>query len=125
MNFRTKVDAIKTEFLTPQKDYISAKIQAQLLDNQLGYHSSEIEKWLIENNNIKSTDLIHQQLWIGLDLQSLQTPYSEIVEMLEALKPQKNDLWLDLGAGYGRMGVVLGFLQPEVRFIGYEYIEKE
>ena len=29
---------------------------------------------------------------------------------------------MDLGAAYGRVGVVLGFLRPMVQFVGYEYV---
>lgn len=114
------LDHIKYELQLSQKDYASAKAQAVVLDEKLGYQCQRIEHQLLEQN--QKTKNKGQQFWYGLDLQSLQTPYSEIVEMIDHLKPRSGDLWLDLGAGYGRIGVVLGAMMPDVHFIGYEYV---
>lgn len=119
-NIVFSVDQIKFELKIAQKDYASAKAQATFLDEKFGYQCLRIENKLLEDH--QNTRNKGQQFWYGLDLQSLQTPYSEIVEMIDHLKPQSGDLWLDLGAGYGRIGMVLGLLQPDVRFIGYEYV---
>ena len=64
------------------------------------------------------------QTWVGLDTDTLQTPYSELVEMLIHLKLTSQSRVVDLGAGYGRMGIVLGHLFPDVSFIGYEYLSE-
>jgi hypothetical protein len=65
-----------------------------------------------------------QNFWQGLDIQSLQTPYSEILEMIQVIDPKDGDTWVDLGAGYGRMGISLGFLKPNVNFLGFEYVSE-
>lgn len=114
---------IQVELKNSQDDYTAAKQQSMLLDDLLGYECQEIEDNLYEfNNGLESSK--PRQFWYGLDLQSLQTPYSEIVEMIDYVDPKPGDTWLDLGAAYGRIGVVLGFLRPRVKFIGYEYVEE-
>ncbi len=70
----------------------------------------------------KTLQANEQQFWIGLDLQSLQTTYFEIVQMVRYIKPQPEQKWIDLGAAYGRIGVVLGILYPKTLFKGYEYV---
>ena len=116
------IDSIKAELSVPHKDYSAAKIQAKTLDELIGYQCDPIEDELFEANheNLFSTP---RQFWYGLDLQTLQTPYSEIVGMVQYLNPQPGEIWLDLGAGHGRMGIVLGCLCPQVSFIGYEYVQ--
>lgn len=112
---------IKSHLADAKNDYASAKAQAIILDELLGYDGDSIEHNLFEKNKDTSV-LSPQQFWFGLDIQSLQTPYSEVVEMIQHFNPQPGDVWLDLGAAYGRVGVVLGFLCPMVQFIGYEYV---
>ncbi len=112
---------ICAKLLEFQKDYASAKDHSREIDHLLGYNCDSIEIQL------KSTKLIDdgnfpKNFWIGLDLQTLQTPYSELLAMICYLKPADGEVWLDLGAGYGRMGVILGFLRKTVHFKGYEYV---
>ncbi len=65
--------------------------------------------------------------WSGsgtLSRSSLNTPYRELFELLEKLNLQPDAHVVDLGAGYGRMGFVLAFCLPEVRFTGYEIVSQ-
>jgi hypothetical protein len=62
------------------------------------------------------------QTWVGLELQTLQTPYSEIYRILQILKLKPYQHVVDLGAAYGRMGVVIGGLFLKNTFSGYEYV---
>ena len=110
------------ELLSPKISYGKAKAEAEKLDKILGFDFDSIEKKLSVENR-RQDKVVAKQFWIGLDAQSLQTPYSEVIEMIQELNPQPENLWIDLGAGYGRLGVVLGFLKPEVKFLGYEFIE--
>jgi hypothetical protein len=120
---KMNLDIIKNEFKIAQPDYASAKIQAQKIDEWLGFNCTPIEDKLFEQNQEKLFSS-SQQFWFGLELQSMQTPYSEIVEMINLLKPQDEQLWVDLGAAYGRMGIVLGLKHPKVKFIGYEVVSE-
>jgi hypothetical protein len=121
LDYKT-IDIIKREMQVAQSDYAASKLQAKQLDDQLGLRCEQIEDVLFEQNK-DSLFIPGQEFWYGLEIQSLQTPYSEVVEMINFLKPQAGDCWLDLGAGYGRMGITLGFLRPDVQFIGYEFVQ--
>jgi hypothetical protein len=72
------------------------------------------------------SEVLHDgnQTWIGLDPQTLNTPYAELVQMCDMLRPPPGETVVDLGCSYGRMGIVLGKLYPEVHFIGYEYVKE-
>lgn len=64
------------------------------------------------------------QTWVGLDPQVLNTPYRELTELILTLGPQPGEHFVDLGAGYGRMGLVLNELCPGVRFSGFEIVKE-
>lgn len=120
MSSAPTVAIIKMELQKPQGTYALAKAQAKLIDDLLGFNCDSIEEKLFQENQ-ESLFSSPRQFWYGLELQSLQTPYSEIHEMIQHLNPKEGERWLDLGAAYGRMGIALGFLRPTVHFIGYEY----
>jgi len=114
------------ELLTLPQSYSEAKQQAKRLDQIFGFEFQEIEKALVlkKADLQKAKDDRERQFWIGLDIQALQTPYSEIVEMIQKINPKAEDTWMDLGAGYGRIGLILGLLCSDVYFRGYEYISE-
>lgn len=95
-------------------------------------YSEEVDRWLgfdlPETERRIAARLGHsrlgdpQEFWVGLNIQSLLTPYTEIRELLERLKLEPGAITSDLGAGYGRMGFVIGQNYPELSFIGYEYV---
>jgi hypothetical protein len=59
---------------------------------------------------------------VGLEHQTLQTPYSEIYRILQLVKLRPYQHVVDLGAAFGRMGVVIGGLFLKNTFTGYEYV---
>lgn len=85
---------------------------------QLGFNCSEIENSLRKN----PAAFPSQQTWTDFDIEVFQTPYHEFVQMAQFLQPQPQQTWIDLGSAYGRLGIVLGFLYPEVFFKGYELV---
>jgi hypothetical protein len=58
--------------------------------------------------------------WAGLDPETLQTPYAELRRMLSRAAPLPGSRIADIGAGYGRMGLLVGALHPELHFTGVE-----
>ena len=102
------------------------------LDELLGFQMTGIEEALLkrslevapEGNHHTWGAAIHDghQSWVGLHPQTLMTPYSELREMCEVIRPGAGSRLVDLGAGYGRMGVVLAALHPEVLYTGYELV---
>lgn len=63
--------------------------------------------------------------WSGsgvLSRSSLNTPYGELFQVLEKIALTPGQRLVDLGAGYGRLGFVIGHCLPEARFTGYEIV---
>lgn len=107
-------------------------LSSEELDAEYGYKIQEIEKKLLQSakelrpggtlDNLG--EALHQghQTWVGLDPQTLNTPYAELVQVCHLLKPGEGELLVDLGAGYGRMGLVLRELYPKSHFLGLELV---
>ena len=95
-------------------------------------HSAEVDAWLglrteeteaaIARTAVPGVNRKEQELWIGLPVKSLLTPYTEIRRMLEMVAPKPGHTVVDLGAGYARMAPVLARHHPGVAFIGYEFL---
>lgn len=102
------------------------------LDHQLGFRIDAIEAELLaqaralrpQGNHHTWGEGLHQgmQSWVGLDPQTLLTPYAELKQMCQLVNPHQESLVLDLGAGYGRLGIVLADLYPQVNFLGLELV---
>lgn len=103
--------------IQPQSSYSDAKVHSHTLDQLFGFNCD-----LIETAIAQRVTGPNQQFWYGLDLQSLQTPYSEILEILNLIQPTNEETWVDLGAGYGRMGLVMGLIFPQMIFKGFEFV---
>jgi precorrin-6B methylase 2 len=103
-----------------------------MVDKILGYRQRFVEEMLVAEAQGFEPDGSHEtwgpslhhgiQTWVGLDLQTLQTPYSECLRILQLLKIRPYQHIIDLGAAYGRMGIVIGGLYIKNSFTGYEYV---
>lgn len=105
--------------------YAEAQMHSAEVDRWLGFRLAPIEGALSESGcRLRAPEGSgeKQELWFGLDPQSLLTPYTEIRYLLEKLNLQSGQTVIDLGAGYGRMGFVVNRHFPGVRFVGYEYV---
>lgn len=104
------------------------------LDQHFGLRINEIEHDLLlkarslrpDGNMANFGEVLHggHQTWVGLDPQTLNTPYRELDLACELLNPKDGELFVDLGAGYGRLGLVLSQRYSGVRFIGYELVKE-
>lgn len=117
---------------TPKANDIIRRQHSNLVDKILGFRIKYIEEMLIaeargfdpEGSHETWGPSLHQgiQSWVGLDIQTLQTPYSECLRILQILKLRPYQHIIDLGAAYGRMGIVVGGLYLKNSFTGFEYV---
>lgn len=106
--------------LPPEATYAQAQLHAAAVDQWLGLETERIEHELVARRTAQPD----QQLWIGLPVQAMLTPYTELRAMLARLAPLPGQTIVDLGAGYGRMGLVIARHHPGVSFVGYEYVSE-
>ncbi|MCM2282876.1 MAG: hypothetical protein NDI61_13635, partial [Bdellovibrionaceae bacterium] len=95
------------------------------VDGWLGLRIETVESELAERGcraRAQSINREHQELWIGLAAKSLLTPYIELRALLARLRLRPNQVVVDLGAAYGRMGFVVERHFAGVEFMGYEYV---
>lgn len=96
--------------------YAEEQVHAEKVDAHLGLEIAKIEAALVP------PIAGDHQLWMGLPPKRMLTPYLEIRRLLDFLKPSRDQAVIDLGAGYGRMGFVMGRHFPESYWLGYEYV---
>ncbi len=97
------------------ENYLQAKTQSQEIDQLLGFRCEEVEKSIPTSADGKIN-------WAHLHVQAHQTPYSELLEICRYLQPSENQTFLDIGAGYCRLGIILQIYYPLTNFIGYELV---
>jgi precorrin-6B methylase 2 len=101
--------------LLPEESYSyeDAKEHSKMVDLWLGFPLIEKSITAVEG----------PQTWSHLNTQQFQTPYCEIRNILEKLRPQEGQTLIDLGCGYGRFAFVLQKHFPRVSFRGFEVSE--
>ena len=119
-------------FLNESKEH--SRIHAKSLDRFFGFKIPKIEEKLVQkyraydchgDDSSKKKHYKGTQTWIGLHPQALQTPYCDIYGALRFLDESVDiNHVVDIGAGYGRVGLVLNSLVPEARFTGYEILKQ-
>lgn len=67
---------------------------------------------------LKNNERLYEGAGVGV-----QSGYSTILVAIQQLNILPNTRFIDLGSGYGRMGLILGLVRPDIQFIGYEYVE--
>lgn len=126
-------DLFQDPHLFVSKPPIHSKLYAKKIDKILGYGIERIEQKLLIKYQAyyKITDEKQRkghfpgtQTWIGLHPQTLQTPYEDIYKSLTLLKDIKIRTIVDIGAAYGRVGILTSCIFPNAKFIGYEILKK-
>jgi len=133
INDKKRLTAYSDFFQTPKANDVIRRQHAHSVDKILGFRVKYIEEMLVAEARGFEPDGSHDtwgpklhegvQTWVGLELQTLQTPYSEITRILQLLKIKPYQHIIDLGAAYGRMGVVIGGMYIKNLFTGFEYVK--
>lgn len=115
------------------KDYQDQQIQSACIDKHLGFQIDEIEKNLVKRAKEEHPDgtieswshnLHGVQSWVGLNPSQLQTPYFEFIEILNDLNLSAGKKVFDIGAGYGRLGILVGWYFKSLHFEGVEIVQE-
>ncbi|MEK2645716.1 SAM-dependent methyltransferase [Bdellovibrio sp. BCCA] len=67
--------------------------------------------------DLQGTERLYEGAGVGV-----QSGYSTVSLALHHLNLPEGARFIDLGSGYGRVGLVVGLLRPDIDFIGYEYV---
>lgn len=112
---------------------VRPRAHSKSLDHMFGYKIPKIEQKLLQKYSpydqaTKKEDRKQHfqgtETWIGLPPQVLQTPYSDILKALTVFRSLEINKIIDIGAGYGRVGLVMNAIFPKSEFIGYEILKK-
>lgn len=118
-------------FKVPRDEH--PRLHAKKLDKRLGFKIPKIEVKLLQkyraydqqnDDSNKKQHFKGTQTWIGLHPQALQTPYCDIYEALVQLNKSEVEHVVDIGSGYGRVGIVLSVLYPDAKFTGFEIVKQ-
>jgi hypothetical protein len=116
----------------PKHNDQMARQHSMLVDKILGFDLKSVEEKLVKKGQAKMPNgsfeywgpALHDgaQTWVGLDAQTLNTPYSVLWRLCELVELKANMSVVDLGAAHGRLGLVMHSFEPNATFIGLEYV---
>ena len=119
--------------LSVEHDLTKRQISCQI-DFDLGFNIKKIEEILKvqalqiapETHFDQWGPLLHNgaQTWVGLDFQILQSTYFDLKILFDLIKPRPFQKIIDLGAGYGRIGIFLHQFYPLTHFLGIELVNE-
>ncbi len=129
-----KIDTIFSPLFKPCDHDLSKRRISSQIDLDLGFEIKKIEEILKvkalqiapETHFDQWGPLLHDgaQTWVGLDFQILQSSYHDLKVMFDVIKPKPFQKIIDLGAGYGRIGIFLHQFYPLTHFLGIELVEE-
>ena len=131
--FKNLENAVRTQQTYRRQKHVHPRVHAKHVDRLLGYKIPKIEIKLLkkyrayDRENDQSNRKQHYegtQTWVGLHPQVLLTPYNEIFEALSVCDAIKIEHVVDIGAAYGRVGLVANSLFPSTLFTGYEVLKQ-
>jgi len=131
---KTPLNLIKEVIDIPLDHELSKRKISSEIDLKLGFNIKKIEeKMRAQALAIKPGTFFDEwgpilhggaQTWIGLDFQVLQCTYHDLKNLFSELPMSKVQRVVDLGAGYGRMGLFLHWYYPQKEFLGYELVRE-
>lgn len=107
------------EFDVETAEYEGLKSHAAEMDCWLGFKLEEVEA-AVRNVTVP---LPGREFWTKQSVQTFSTPYLEIFHALKVAGTNAQDVVLDLGCGYGRVGAVMALKFPGASFVGIEAIQ--
>ena len=121
------------ESVNIQREATCKYTESREIDISLGFKVSKIESKLLQKfrSYDRTDDPTNRkkqykgaQTWIGLPPDILQTPYKDILTVLNHIKEFKISTVVDIGCAYGRVGFALQKDHKEAKFLGFEIVKK-
>lgn len=114
------LDALQSEFFLKlsKKTFLGD----ECLDRILGLNERKVKTELF-GQNIRAI-YRNEDVYLELDPEDLFTPYRVLAQISKQLKFKSADTLVDLGSGLGRVGIVMGLLNPKLKFIGIELMKE-
>lgn len=66
---------------------------------------------------MESSERLYEGAGVGV-----QSSYTTLLQLFDDVDFKKGARLIDLGSGYGRLGIIAGLARPDIEFIGYEYV---
>jgi len=112
--------------------FVQEEIQQQRQSQSMGHKGVRLYRTfdnldLVFNLNYQSDKemivdyAVRERLYQGSGV-GVQSGYSSILLALHSLDVKPGAAVVDLGSGYGRVGIVCSLLRPDIFFTGYEYV---
>lgn len=94
----------------------------ECLDRILGLNERMVKSELF-GKNLKLL-YRNEDIYLELDPEDLFTPYRVLSDISQKLHLKEGAQLVDLGSGLGRVGIVLGLLNPKLKFLGIELMQE-
>lgn len=98
----------------PETSKMSLYRSFDVLDQIFG-----LEYILTEASSIDQKERLYEGAGVGV-----QSSYATTLIAIKYLNLTKGSKFIDLGSGYGRIGLVLGLMRPDISFVGYEFVKE-
>lgn len=79
----------------------------------------DLDYSLTETPSIQQKERLYEGAGVGV-----QSSYATTLIALRYLNLSKGARFIDLGSGYGRIGLVIGLMRPDIQFTGYEFVQE-
>jgi precorrin-6B methylase 2 len=110
LEHRLNSDRKKTDVTVRLSLYRAFDVLDQIFD--LDYIVNEVQE-------INQKERLYEGAGVGV-----QSSYATTVLALRYLNLAKGSRFIDLGSGYGRIGLVVGLMRPDIQFTGYEFVKE-
>lgn len=100
-------------------EYEGLKQHAAEMDSWLGYCLEEVEARVRTATSFSPG----REYWTKQSVHTFSSPYLDIFHALKTAETNPQDVVVDLGCGYGRVGAVVALKFPGAGFVGFEAIQ--
>ncbi len=96
----------------------------RFFDSALGLYGPASEVKLVQIFEEKQNKVDYQSMRIrgSFEYSHTQTHYSILMDLFNYLSPKKGERFIDIGSGFGRVGLFIGLCFPDLEYLGFELV---